>query len=323
MMSCFCLTAVRDEERYLPGFLHHIRDHVDGILALDDCSMDNTLAILKADPKVVAILREENRGIPHANESRNRHRLLVEAVKHGAAWALCADADERFEEGFLRNLPGEIARGEQLGQPVRCLKIVNLWNSPYHYRADGPCGPRWAPRLFKIPRTFTERPFAMHRPWFPPQLDEAPRTRMDAYLYHLRMIESEDRRRRFEKFRSVDPDNRHQARGYDHMIDETNLELRLVPSWRRYVDLPDNEGWPAAIAGGSIEGLPPRAEFDDAFYLNQNPDVQTAVARGRYSSAWQHFQQHGWSEPRQWRARPALHGLDFEAILGAWRDRKS
>lgn len=327
-MNIFCLLAVRDEERYLPGFLHHIRDHVDGILALDDCSIDGTADILKNEPRVISILQGERRGPPHANEANNRHRLLVEAARLNARWLLCADADERFEMAFLRRVRSEAEKGERDGRHVRDIRLVNLWNSPRLYRADGLCGPRWAPRMFKLPEKFTHRASFLHRPWFPPELDHAPRARINAYLYHLRMIDAGERKTRYEKFRSIDPNNDHQNIGYDHLVDEKGLRLRPVLPWRQYDVLVDAEPPSQAVRDrsdgkGDFPPFPDQAVFDEFYYVNKNPDVQHALARGEVASGWDHFARIGRGQGRRWRTKAALDGLDFAAILGEWRARTS
>jgi glycosyltransferase involved in cell wall biosynthesis len=310
-MKVFCLIAVRNEERYLPGFLHHMRDAVDGIIALDDCSTDGTPAILRGEPRVVSILTEDRAGPPHANETSNRHRLLVEAARLGAEWVVCADADERFEARFLDRLHAEAEEGERTSRLIRCVRIVNLWNSPQHFRADGRNGPRWTPRMFKLPSRLPERSPVLHRPWFPMELDTAPKTYVNAYLFHLRMIDRSERQARFRKFRLIDPQNSHQRIGYQHLIDETNLTLRPVLPWRTYVDLAPSD-LPTKRPDVS---LPDQAEFDEMFYLCRYLDVQRAIAQGRCASGWQHFKRHGLDEGRVWRRRAQLSGLDFDAIF--------
>jgi glycosyltransferase involved in cell wall biosynthesis len=322
----FCLIAVRNEEGYLPGFLHHIRDHVDGIIALDDCSTDRTAEILQSDDRVVSILREDRDGAPHANETRNRYRLLQEASRLGAQWVLCADADERFEDSFLLRLREEAAHGEQSGRHLRLVRIVNLWNSLDRYRVDGRCGPRWTVRMFRVPPEISQRGSAMHRPWFPPELDAAPQARMNAYLYHLSMMDRGDRQRRFEKFRAIDPDNQHQAIGYGHLVDERDLRLKPVLPWRGFSDLSD--GAPRARAaiqkGGSIaaSALPDGGLFDEELYLALNPDVRRAVEKGGFQSGWHHFERHGAKEGRSWSGR-SFTGLDFGRIFRSWREARS
>lgn len=312
-MQVFCLIAVRNEQRYLPGFLYHMRDAVDGIIALDDCSTDRTLDILRSEPRVVSILTEDRAGLPHANETSNRHRLLAEAARLGAHWVVCADADERFEARFLDRLHAEAEEGERTHRFVRCVRIVNLWNSPRFFRVDGRSGPRWTPRMFKLPSRLSERPSAMHRSWFPVELEAAPKAHANAYLFHLRMIDKSDRRARYEKFRLIDPQNAHQSIGYRHLIDETNLTLRPVLPWRAYVDLASSD--PATASSAASRPAFDEADFDEMYYLHQYLDVRRAVAQGRFPSGWEHFRRHGLDEGRLWRPRARLSGLDFDAIF--------
>ncbi|MDV6345089.1 DUF1796 family putative cysteine peptidase [Nitrosomonas sp. Is37] len=41
-----------------------------------------------------------------------------------------------------------------------------------------------------------------------------------------------------------------------------------------------------------------QSDFDDAWYLSQNPDVAEAVKVGMFASGWEHYQQHGKREGR-------------------------
>ncbi len=258
-----------------------------------------------------------------ANETTNRHRLIMEAQRLKARWVLCADADERFERALLERLPREMARGERTGHHVRYVRIVNLWDSPHAYRADGLCGPRWAPRMFKMPPTVTKRPFGLHRPWFPPELDNSPKAYMNAFHYHLRMIDRHDRVLRYEKFRTVDPTNRQQSIGYEHLIDETNLKLKPVLPWRGYTGVPDDPIAPAITLRTKPDAVfaKPLDErtFDELFYLGQHGDVRHAVATGQFPSGWEHYRRHGAAEGRRWRYRASLHGFDFHALVAQSR----
>lgn len=49
---------------------------------------------------------------------------------------------------------------------------------------------------------------------------------------------------------------------------------------------------------------PRRDEFDEAAYLERNPDVAAAVAAGTTASGWQHYTLHGRREGRPWPAQP-------------------
>ncbi|MEZ5830166.1 MAG: hypothetical protein R3D05_03220 [Dongiaceae bacterium] len=199
------------------------------------------------------------------------------------------------------------------------MRIVNLWNAPQFFRVDGRCGPRWTPRMFKLPSRLSERSPVMHRSWFPEELEKAPKAYANAYLYHLRMIDRADRQARYEKFRLIDPQNAHQSFGYQHLVNEANLVLRPVRPWRAYVDLPPLDR-PASPAAVSAPPFPDRSEFDEAYYLCRYPDIRRAVTRGHFDCGWQHFRQHGLTEGRLWRRSPRLSGLDFDAIF---RERRS
>jgi glycosyltransferase involved in cell wall biosynthesis len=235
MNKIFCIIAARNESQYLPGFLSHIGPYVDGIIGLDDGSTDETISIFQRSKEVISLLRGPPPEIVHGNETINRSRLLKEARRLGASWILCGDADERYEESFLKELQTHIQHGNISGDFVRCVRVVNLWDSHTHYRVDGLCGPRWAPRMFKLPENFTSRAAQeLHRPWYPPELDGVPKTNMEANLYHLRMISAEDRWLRWQKFRLADPNNLHQTIGYNHLIDERGLTLEEIPEERGF-----------------------------------------------------------------------------------------
>lgn len=235
MSGAFCIIAARNEEGYLPGFLSHIAPYVEGIVALDDGSTDRTPDLFRRCPKVCSLLTSLPPEFPHQNESANRTRMLREAHRLGARWIICGDADERFEQAFLERVSLHMQHGDETGGTVRMFNLVNLWNSHLTYRLDGRCGPRWAPRMFKLPESFTPRAEArMHQPWYPPELDRAPRVKMNAYIYHLRMIAAADRNTRWQKFKSVDPRSEHQPIGYDHMVEERGLTLKRIVPGRGY-----------------------------------------------------------------------------------------
>lgn len=292
-MKIVCVIQVRNEERFLPGFLRHLAPHVDGIVVLDGGSTDATLAILAAEPKVLSVLRENAPGAPHAHEIENRHRLIVEAARLGADWVMCLDADERLEERFLRRLRADLTVRERQGTHVLFVRIVNLWNSAAHYRVDGIGRPRWTARLFKTPRTITRRGPLLHQPWFPPELDDAPRGYAAANLYHLKMIERRDRQARFDKFAAIDPDHRHQPIGYDHLIDESGLTLRPILPFAGYVDLPASEWSPPPAAPARTD-----CRSDAAFAARFHLDTREPAAPGDPAPEW-----------------PRLRGFDFEALF--------
>ena len=112
-MKVYAVMCIRNEEYYLKGFLEHIRNYVDGIVALDDGSSDNTIDILEKEPKVIKIIKNPVTNVRDWDEPNNRKRVLNEARKLGADWALCCDPDERFEIRFLKKI-SKIINGDRM-----------------------------------------------------------------------------------------------------------------------------------------------------------------------------------------------------------------
>jgi hypothetical protein len=56
------------------------------------------------------------------------------------------------------------------------------------------------------------------------------------------MIDPENRIARRDRFKTLDPQSRWSAAGYDYLTDETSLELVTLPTGRDYVPLEPNNG---------------------------------------------------------------------------------
>lgn len=234
MSKIVALIAFRNEELFLPGCLHHLRDFVDEIICLDDCSTDRSPDIAGAEQKVIKVLQSGLHGKPHQNEVRNRKALIYHAFKRGATYVICCDADERFETAFLMDLRN-IAE-----QPMTLtvVRVRDLWNDPMHYRIDGhwggkakvvgfqlkgcpTCGPGWPLGL-------------LHTPWNPPQYQGWPKSELKFHLYHLRSIHPEDRAARVSKFKAIDPDGNNDGFSYDYLNNDTGLVLEAIPEGKEY-----------------------------------------------------------------------------------------
>ncbi|MBM3543385.1 MAG: glycosyltransferase [Alphaproteobacteria bacterium] len=109
------LTRVRNEALLLPDTLDYLAGQVDAILAYDDASTDDTVAILSAHPKVALVVanRQWEEDIAARKLAEGRHRGLLlglarENVPHD--WMLCFDPDERVTgdlRGFIARLSGQ------------------------------------------------------------------------------------------------------------------------------------------------------------------------------------------------------------------------
>lgn len=231
------LLAVRDEMRFLPGFLANVAPQVDGIIALDDGSSDGSAAALESHPDVMELLRVPV-DRPRWDEVANHRALISAALRHDADWVICLDADHRLERAFRPRCESVIERGGTLGIDAYALPLRELWDSPHRYRVDGVWGRKLRARLFRVreDHEFDARPYhSVKTPlqvWHNGKLPIA-----DLEVYHLRMIRREDRMARRRRYEVADPEARFQPGiGYAYLTDERGLQLKEIPRDRDYVD---------------------------------------------------------------------------------------
>ncbi len=234
-----CVLQLRNEARCLPGCLDHLRGHVDGIVALDDGSTDGTADILRREPMLLELLSnppcDDGAHVWHENE--NKRRLLEAARRHGAGWVLVCDADERYEQLFLRHLHATVDSLPDHQLASLSLVSCELCNSPDAWRSDGPWGRKSRARLFRLPQQISfEMSSELHGPWLP---DDAQRHGLMFYsryrLYHLKSIRHADRVARRDLYTRLDPARQFQAIGYDYLAQEgPGLQLRRIESDRDY-----------------------------------------------------------------------------------------
>lgn len=229
------VTAVRDEERFIPGLLRNLAPQVDGIVALDDGSSDGSLRLLEACPQVLQVLRNRP-DRPGWDEPGDFRRLVAAALGHGAEWLIAVDADERLERDFRVRAERVIRRGRRLGLRAFQVRIRECWDAPDRYRADGIWGLKWAPRFFRARAglQFDARPLhAAKAPLQGKVLGIFPLA--DLFIYHLRMVSPADREARRRRYEALDPCALCQpGMGYGYLTDESGLRLRRVPAARGY-----------------------------------------------------------------------------------------
>jgi hypothetical protein len=224
------LLPVRDALAELPGLIANLAPHVDGIVALDDGSLDGSGAWLAEQPEVLEVLRVE-RG-PY-DEPRN-HRLLVAAgLRHGADWFLSIDADERVEEAFRDRAERVIRRGGRLGLKAFAVHLRDLWDAEDRIRVDGIWGRKSIARLFRALPGHLFDDAALHTQKAPLQTRVRGRfAPADLILYHRAMLTAEGRAARRARYERLDPDAAHQAIGYAYLTDETGIRLEPLPAGR-------------------------------------------------------------------------------------------
>jgi len=229
--------AFRDEMRYLPGFFESVAPHVDGIVALDDQSVDGSAEYVAAQPSVVELLRVAP-GAQEELEDGLNHRALTEAAwRHGADWLLGLDADERLERDFRRRADREIDRAISLGHDAMWVYFRELWDEPDQVRVDGVWGQKRKACLYRSSRDHVFDDKRVHAIWASMPVPEGDWPQADLNIYHLRMLHPDDRPARVARYHRIDPDNHWQSIGYDYLLDESGIELVGVPPDRGYVPL--------------------------------------------------------------------------------------
>jgi hypothetical protein len=232
------LLAFRDEMRFLPGYFRNVPSQVDGIVALDDGSTDESRQFVERQPGVLELVRKLPQA-PHVWDEPENRRLLIDAAgRHHADWLVAVDADERLERGFRDRAGAEIARAEAAGIEALSVHFRELWDAPDTYRADGVWGKKRFARFFRYRADAVIDPRALHGHWAPLNSKTGGGFPAgDLYVYHLRMLNPAWRRARRERYEWLDPDRRYQEIGYEYLTDEAGLRLERLPAGREYEPL--------------------------------------------------------------------------------------
>lgn len=142
------LIPTYNESDRITDCLRSVEKYCDGIILLDDDSVDDTYQIVQSDKLLVKAKKIRT----EFNDVLNRNILLNIASFFKAGWFIFIDADERFDDRFvdLREIM------KKTDVDTVGVWIVNLWDSMETYRIDmedtNPCSKnglwfRW--RMFK------------------------------------------------------------------------------------------------------------------------------------------------------------------------------
>jgi len=233
-IKIIAVIAVQNEEKYLPGFFAHLRDYVDGFVVLDDGSTDKTLDIIKQEKKLCKVFVNKPHGPEGWDEKGNRIRMLQEAKKHGNV-VLCCDADERFEINFLHNLRKISLQASEKKQKTFGLHVREIWDNPFQYRCDGVWDTKSKYILFSLePHMIFDAtmPQKHHIPWYHDTVNEF--EILEYNIYHLKMLEHEDRVKRVELYEKLDPEHKMQSIGYAYLVDCCGIELCQISEEKKY-----------------------------------------------------------------------------------------
>lgn len=164
------------------------------------------------------------------NEGEIRNYLIQEAKNKGADWILCVDPDERFEKNAGKKIRKLIQTNEKY---IYSFRFRELWDSPIKYRNDGLWGRKRKAILFpNLPRQIFMN-LRVHSQWYPLNPDYII-IETDINLYHLKMINEQNREDRKNLYNRLDPNNEFQKIGYDYLTDTANIELVTIEKNKEY-----------------------------------------------------------------------------------------
>lgn len=213
-MKLILVFAYKYDYELVPDLLKNVSGFIDGYVSYDD---------------------RKSKEI-YSHEGNIRKILIKKAIEKGADWIIALDPDERLERGA----------GEKIRELIKTKeKIVYGFNfrelyQPDKYRTDGVWNSKIRYSLFPV---FPNQHFMnlrVHSPWFPIN-DDYNFVNTGINLYHLKMINSQNRKDRCELYKKLDPKNEIQKIGYDYLSDESNLELETIENGREYLPPYNND----------------------------------------------------------------------------------
>jgi len=207
MSKVIATFSYRHDKHLVPGLLRNI-SWVDDYIAHDDT---------------------KNTGI-WFNEREVRLELRQRAIDAGADWILEIDPDERFERRA-----GDVFRAltQYKYKAIFQFNLKELYLRD-EYRVDGIWDRKKRLSLYPVFMGQEHKDKEVHFHSFPINKDYQI-IPLDINLYHLKMIDSNERVKRMEIFKKLDPDNKLQNMGYDYLADETNMVLEKIPKGRGYL----------------------------------------------------------------------------------------
>lgn len=159
------------------------------------------------------------------------YRIMAreKAREMGADWCLWTSPDERWEKDAGKKIRPMIDNNFE--DKIYEFSLKELFH-PLWYRCDGVWNEKWRQRLFPLKDDQLMR-------YQPIQVGGVPHgnyevIRLDVNIYHLKMIEPQNRKNRVKVFKKLDPTGIYQTQGYDYLDDERDAVLARIPEDRMY-----------------------------------------------------------------------------------------
>lgn len=211
------LLPVYNREDLLPQCLAALRPAVDGIIALDDGSTDETPRILREEPKVIEILTKPPKSLAEWDDAANRHLLYRAAHAYEPEWLLCVDSDEILEPTF------QVYKERLMEQPPRIRGYAFPLVAIYQNKITGPL---LVDRMYRFRPGYSFDMRRLHCRLMPLDItDEMMRTANVRIFHHS--ASPEQKQSRYDKYLIADPEREFQA-SYENLL-RTNPSRPLLP----------------------------------------------------------------------------------------------
>jgi len=163
------------------------------------------------------------------HEGEYRLLLREKAREMGADWILITSPDERWEQNAGKIIRPHIDNHKD--KKILEVELKELYH-PMWYRIDGRFTQKFRRRIYPL---FDDQVMAFQPIQCPsmPQDSDYEIVHLDVLVYHLKMIERENRRVRTEVFKKLDPKNKFQD-DYDYLDDEEGARMVRIKPERMY-----------------------------------------------------------------------------------------
>lgn len=199
--NVLCLLPVRNGEQHLLSYFENVRQFANGIIALDDGSIDGTIKLLNEEPLVLEVISHPKRdSYAGWDDSYNRQKLLNASAKYKPKWILWLDADELIapcDIPLVHKLIDDIA----VSGNAYAFEVLRMVGDLEHFDLHK----LWVYRFFHYQKEQCLPQSRLHFDPIPTDIPETHQFRTIIRILHKGSMTSDDRRLRFRKYKEADP----------------------------------------------------------------------------------------------------------------------
>lgn len=209
-----------EENRYLEKVLREAKKYADRFVIIDDASTDNTVQLCKDILKDVEHKIVVNKTNLFANEYLLRKKQWEETIATNPDWILFLDADEIIEDRF-RRIKNHLLSNNDID--LYCFRVFDMWDEN-HYREDE----LWENKTYhrfllryqpKFKYKFLKK--KQHCGRMPANVTYLPYAEVDIRVKHYGWANENDRKRKYERYKKLDPNGQFgNIKQYESIMDK-------------------------------------------------------------------------------------------------------